>query len=145
MTRVLLIFLVALVLVRPGAVATPLLLPFERWHIHVLNGLSNATLFVHCKSKDDDLGDHNLLGRGDEFQWTFKTNFWMTTLYWCFMHKPNADVSFDSFWIEKRHMWLNYRCTDKNCIWIAKDDGIYLRNNPDNYDEFVKPWVKKSS
>lgn len=115
-----------------------------KWHIHVVNGLSKVTLFVHCKSKDDDLGVHNLVTRGDEFQWTFQVNFWATTLYWCYLKKPNADVSFESFWVEQTHMWLQYRCTDKNCIWTAKDDGIYLRNNPDGVDERIHEWINET-
>ncbi|XP_022155194.1 S-protein homolog 1-like [Momordica charantia] len=141
---VLLVFWVVLVVVRPGVVALHLPMPLDKWNIHVVNGLSNnATLFVHCKSKDDDLGYHHLIGRGDELQWTFRINFWKTTLYWCFMHKPNADVSFDSFWVEKTHIWLTYRCKDGICIWTAKDDGIYLRNIPNNDDELVHKWNTK--
>ncbi|KAL0561703.1 hypothetical protein IC582_002143 [Cucumis melo] len=115
-------------------------LPLQKWHVHVVNGLTNDTLSVHCKSKDDDLGPHNLLSIGAEFQWSFKINVWRTTLYWCLLHKPNADVSFDAFWVERKHIWLFYRCMNQNCIWIAKDDGIYLRNNPDNFDELIHNW-----
>ncbi|MBA0737321.1 hypothetical protein Gogos_010791, partial [Gossypium gossypioides] len=45
------------------------------WHVHVVNGLSNGQiLLVHCKSKDDDLGIHNLTAK-TEFTWKFKPNF----------------------------------------------------------------------
>ncbi|XP_038896407.1 S-protein homolog 1-like [Benincasa hispida] len=118
----------------------PVPLPLQKWHVHVVNGLKNATLFVHCKSKDDDLGPQHLVSNGAEFQWSFKINIWRTTLYWCSLHKPNADVSFDAFWVERRHIWLHYRCMNQNCFWMAKDDGIYLRNNPDAVDEFVHKW-----
>ncbi|KAL0560356.1 hypothetical protein IC582_000757 [Cucumis melo] len=135
----LLLVLVAVVLVQPST-AVPL--PLPKWHIHVVNGLRNQTLFVHCKSKDDDLGNHTLSTKGQEVQWTFKVNFFGTTLFWCYLKKPNFYVAFESFWVEKTHPWLTSRCFDKNCIWIAKDDGIYLRNNLTNVDELVHPWNK---
>lgn len=120
---------------------------FSRWYVHVVNGLSNnATLFVHCKSLDDDLGNQYLTHLGDDFQWNFKMNFWGTTLFWCYLSKPGANVSFEIFWQEVAHLWLHYRCTTigtpniGTCIWTAKDDGIYLRNTPDNVDELIHTW-----
>ncbi|KAL0560232.1 hypothetical protein IC582_000632 [Cucumis melo] len=122
-------------------------LGLKRWHIHIVNGLSkDQNLFVHCQSKDDDLGKINL-SFGREFNWSFKVNFWDTTLFWCYLQKPNAEsVSFEAFWVEKKSIWLFYRCYDTNCIWTAKDDGIYLKNNPINKDVLVHKWrlcVKK--
>lgn len=38
------------------------------------------------------------------------------------------------------HQWLHDRCSPNNCIWIAKDDGIYLKNNPQNHDELIHKW-----
>lgn len=114
---------------------------FHKWQIHVLNELSNdQMLFVHCKSRDDNLGQHNV-SVGNEFNWSFRVNFWNTTLFWCFLRKPNAQsVSFEAFWIEKTSIWLFYRCYDSNCIWTAKDDGVYLRDNPARRDVLVHKW-----
>lgn len=113
----------------------------KKWQIHVVNGLSNGqTLFVHCKSKDNDLGEHNL-NSGTEFNWTFRVNLWNTTLFWCYLHKPDGkSASFDVFWVEKKSIWLFYRCYHSNCIWTAKDDGIYLRDNPVQRDILVHEW-----
>ncbi|KAL0560277.1 hypothetical protein IC582_000677 [Cucumis melo] len=132
-----LLVLVAMVVVQP---CTAVPIPHPRWHIHVVNGLSNETLLVHCKSRDDDLGIQHLV-KGAEFHWTFRVSLFGRTLFWCYLEKPNFSVSFESFWVEK-HVWLNSRCYDKNCIWIAKDDGIYLRNNPVNINERVHNWNK---
>ncbi|XP_022148919.1 S-protein homolog 1-like [Momordica charantia] len=115
--------------------------PDTAWHIHVVNGLSKDSLFVHCKSKDNDVGLHNL-ARGFEIQWSFDENVWGTTLFWCFLRKPGATASFDVFWVESRHNWLHHRCAILTCIWIAKDDGIYLRNNSDHIDELIHKWGK---
>ncbi|XP_022143724.1 S-protein homolog 1-like [Momordica charantia] len=138
---VLLAVLAALTVAQPFVEALAPTPYVDKWHVHVVNGLSNATLFAHCKSRDTDLGEHNL-NRGAEIQWSFKENVWGTTLFWCFLKKPGGSASFDVFWREVDHLWLHYRCTnDGTCIWTAKDDGIYIRNIPDNLDELVHKWT----
>ncbi|XP_031745090.1 S-protein homolog 1-like [Cucumis sativus] len=114
----------------------------EKWHIHVVNGLSNGQiLLAHCKSKDNDLGERRLIA-GTEFNWRFRVNFWNTTLFWCYLQKPNGQhSSFESFWIESRSVWLYTMCFEKNCIWTAKDDGIYLKDNFDTHkDILIHKW-----
>lgn len=114
--------------------------PYGTWHVHVVNNLSaGKTLFAHCKSKSDDLGERNL-APGTEFNWSFKVNFWGTTLYWCYMSTGQKHAAFDVFWVEGKHIWLRYRCNWKDCIWIAKDDGIYIKVIPENRDEFSHNW-----
>lgn len=112
-----------------------------KWQIHVVNRLSNGQiLLVHCKSKDNDLGEHKL-SVGSEFNWRFKVNFWNTTLFWCYLQKPNGlHSSFEAFWIESTSVWLYDMCYDSNCIWIAKDDGIYLRDNTNQKDVLIHKW-----
>ncbi|KAK8614896.1 hypothetical protein V6N13_068685 [Hibiscus sabdariffa] len=112
---------------------------YTKWHVHVVNGLSNSkVLFVHCKSADDDLGIHNLTV-GSETQWHFRENIWLTTLFWCYVASKSDHifVKFDVYWHDDD---LFYRCNGNNCIWIAKDDGIYLKNIPANIDEFKHHW-----
>ncbi|PQP91987.1 uncharacterized protein Pyn_22176 [Prunus yedoensis var. nudiflora] len=113
---------------------------FDRWHVHVVNNLSaGKTLFAHCKSKDDDLGERNL-APGTEFNWSFKEHFFGSTLYWCYMSTGQKHAALDVFWVESDHSWLQYRCNWKDCIWIAKDDGIYIKIIPENRDEFSHKW-----
>ncbi|KAL4383584.1 hypothetical protein GQ457_15G024770 [Hibiscus cannabinus] len=112
---------------------------FRTWNVHVVNGLSNnKILLVHCKSKDDDLGEHHL-SVGSETQWHFKLNLIKSTLFFCYMasESDHVHVSLDVFWDDQK---LFYKCNRENCIWIAKDDGIYLKNIPDNIDEFMHGW-----
>ncbi|MBA0763987.1 hypothetical protein Gotri_013372, partial [Gossypium trilobum] len=62
---------------------------FKTWHVHTINGLSNGKmLLVHCKSKDNDLGIHNLTA-GAEFSWQFKLSVTGRTLFWCYMAYDN--------------------------------------------------------
>ena len=115
--------------------------PLEKWEIHIVNGLSKGQmLLVHCKSKDNDLGEHNLTA-ASEFNWSFRVNLWDSTLFWCFLRKPNGQhKSFEAFWVEKESIWLYYRCLESNCTWTAKDDGIYLANNPDKTQLLIHKW-----
>ncbi|XP_022155209.1 S-protein homolog 1-like [Momordica charantia] len=111
------------------------------WRVYVANGLSSEILFLHCKSKDTDIGERNL-DLGAQIQWKFQVNFWGTTLYWCFMRKGSDSVSLDVFWVERKTSWLRPRCAPQtmSCIWIAKDDGIYIRNLSENVDEVIHKW-----
>ena len=148
MIRNVVILLLIMVTFAQARVVTRITLPPPvptTYNIHVVNGLTNVGLIVHCQSKDNDLGTHNLLNRGDEYQWNFKENIWGTTLFWCRFEKSGAYVSFDSFWPEsKKNRWLRERCrngVEGTCIWTAKEDGIYLFNFPSRTDELVHKWI----
>ncbi|KAK8614892.1 hypothetical protein V6N13_068681 [Hibiscus sabdariffa] len=109
------------------------------WYVHVVNGLSNnKILLVHCKSKDDDLGEHHL-SVGSETQWHFKINLIRSTLFFCYMasESDHVHVRLDVFWYDSK---LFYMCNWEHCIWIAKDDGIYLTNLRDKHDSFMHRW-----
>ncbi|OMP10648.1 Plant self-incompatibility S1 [Corchorus olitorius] len=111
---------------------------FKTWHVYVVNELSNnKSLFLHCKSKDDDLGIQNL-SPGANFTWSFQRNMLRTTLFWCYMSKEgNAHAALKVFW---QDVLLFHKCLWKSCIWSAKDDGIYLKDFVKNYDEFRLQW-----
>ncbi|XP_022953905.1 S-protein homolog 1-like [Cucurbita moschata] len=133
----------------------------SRYYVHVANGLSTLPLTVHCQSKDDDLGIHHLPNRGDDFQWNFKdddlglhtlpptadfswsfeANFFHTTLFWCRLQKGGGgggvEAAFKVFWHDAR---LFEKCGWKNCVWIAKDDGIYIKNFAKGIDELSYTW-----
>ncbi|TYI16019.1 hypothetical protein ES332_A08G226700v1 [Gossypium tomentosum] len=100
---------------------------FKTWHVHTINGLSNGKiLLVHCKSKDNDLAILNLTlsvtGR---------------TLFWCYMTYDNFHAALNVFW--DNPIFFN-KCNNGDCIWIAKDDGIYFRNFATKVDELRQTW-----
>ncbi|KAK8614889.1 hypothetical protein V6N13_068678 [Hibiscus sabdariffa] len=112
---------------------------YTKWHVHVVNGLSNnKILLVHCKSADDDLGIHNL-AVDSETQCNFKLNLIGSTLFFCYMASESDHVHarLDVFWEDPN---LFHVCDWKRCIWTAKDNGIYLKNIPENHDEFMHGW-----
>ncbi|PON63769.1 Self-incompatibility protein [Parasponia andersonii] len=51
--------------------------------VKITNSLGpNIDLTLHCKSKDDDLGDH-VLPYNASFGFDFNRNIWGTTLFFC--------------------------------------------------------------
>ncbi|XP_061368577.1 S-protein homolog 74-like [Gastrolobium bilobum] len=110
---------------------------FTKWHIYVVNGLSNnQNLFTECKSTENDLGTYNL-SPGSNFTWSFRTNFIHSTLFWCHVSKDNASASFEVFWYDAH---LFNKCDWKNCIWVAKEDGIYLIDFSEHVEELYYMW-----
>lgn len=102
----------------------------------LVNELHNKVLAIRCKSKNDNLGDHDLrVGQSKEFR--FNDNVWLTTLFWCNMWQaPSYRVHqvFDAY----RSQWKRF--LDPTYFWIAREDGIYFReDDPYGY----KPPVKK--
>ncbi|WCJ38186.1 hypothetical protein M5689_019259 [Euphorbia peplus] len=113
--------------------------------IDIINGLSsNKELLVHCESKTDDLGTQNIQNH-QNFSWTFRPHVITNTLFWCYTAPPDAKshATFDVY-NEKVEGFLSPCQPGKihTCVWIAKDDGIYLRNFSNNrYDELKYKWV----
>lgn len=89
--------------------------------VYVHNDLPKNTpsLKLHCWSKNDDLGLHTL-ALGQQYSWSFCSNFFPTTLFTCQLwwgSKNNA--AFDAYkekFVRSSH-YLHH--------WIAKTDGIY--------------------
>lgn len=130
---------VALLVMVERSIATPL----EHWGVRISNDMqSKQTLFLHCKSKDDDLGRLNL-GFAQSFSWRFKVNLWQTTLYWCYMRKKEPNhIALEVFWPESiSKSWLSHRCQGNRCFWSVRDDGIYVKNIPENKFELHAKWL----
>ncbi|CAH8305008.1 unnamed protein product [Eruca vesicaria subsp. sativa] len=90
--------------------------------IVLVNELHNKVLAIRCKSKNDNLGDHDLrVGQSKEFE--FNNNVWLSTLFWCNMWQAPS--------LSGNDMGPTY-------FWIAREDGIYYREEP-----FGKPPVKR--
>ncbi|CAN6684700.1 unnamed protein product [Malus baccata var. baccata] len=93
---------------------------FDKMRVHVINGLTNETLNVHCQSKDDDLGSHDV-SVNEEYSWKFKLNFWDTTLFFCNLSWKGGHKSFDAY-----SSAITDVCEESDCRWRATGDGIYL-------------------
>ena len=113
-------------------------LPFTPWQVTILNFMTASTLTVHCKSKNDDLGEHVLRTR-ENYNWSFKENFWRSTLFWCHFSSKYGQVTGDVFWPEKG-TWFSDQCVHHNCTWAGGDQGIYLYLGSLNALRLVYHW-----
>ncbi|EEF40315.1 conserved hypothetical protein [Ricinus communis] len=105
--------------------------------VHIINGLRTRVLLSHCKSEDDDddLGI-NKISIGNEFSWEFTVSG--ATVYWCYLAPDsNSHVNIRVFW-NNRHFYQN--CDKYDCSWIAKDNGVFFRNDRQDIEEFVAAW-----
>jgi hypothetical protein len=100
---------------------------YKRHVVHIENRLSNHALQASCMFEDQDLGlQHISLGK--QFQWGFYLNFWESKSYFYNLSWPGGHKIFDAY----RHYssfcegWQPFSNVDENCVWQARDEGIYL-------------------
>ncbi|XP_027343140.1 S-protein homolog 3-like [Abrus precatorius] len=101
-------------------------------HVLVKNELGNGVvLYLHCRSKDDDLGLH-VLQNGNYQEWSFRDNVIDTTLFWCSLKWNNQQHSFEIY------STINdgRRCASQ-CLRRIRPDGAYF------FFEFEDYWVKE--
>ncbi|KAK9755988.1 hypothetical protein RND81_01G065000 [Saponaria officinalis] len=82
-------------------------------------------LTIHCRSKDDDLGEQ-ILKPSEHFNWTFGINIMQTTLFYCDMSWSKYHGRFDVFRSEPPFLEL---CDVGGCNitkWEPRGNGIYL-------------------
>ncbi|CAI0418538.1 unnamed protein product [Linum tenue] len=90
--------------------------------VTVINMLTaKSDLTIHCKSKDDDLGEH-VLPYQQSFAWNFRPNFWQTTLFFCsFAWQGSGDSHSFDIYVQRRDQ---SRCVD--CRWAITENGPCL-------------------
>ncbi|KAI3836679.1 hypothetical protein MKW92_003647 [Papaver armeniacum] len=106
---------------------------FDPVTVQVQNDIEgdHVLLKIHCKSLDDDLGEH-VLSFGNEWDWFFRVGFGMTK-FWCdFRWYDNKDQR----WYQGTRVVFkgglfdfDYKCVKicrSKCIWSARRDGLYL-------------------
>ncbi|KAH1163038.1 hypothetical protein AAZX31_01G129400 [Glycine max] len=102
--------------------------------VRVYNGMNDGILvYLHCRSKDNDLGQH-VLAFGEFQKWSFNDNLFGTTLFWCTMNASNVHASFEVY----RAKTEENKC-DTQCNRILKKDGGYF------FNQFVGHWEKRLS
>ncbi|KAF8019270.1 hypothetical protein BT93_G0060 [Corymbia citriodora subsp. variegata] len=88
-----------------------------RTHVVIQNGLPDkASIEAHCKSGNDDLGYHQITS---DWEFSFRPNFWGTTLYFCSFQWPNSRhiYQFDIY-VQKRDAKI---C--EVCVWRITPNG----------------------
>lgn len=91
--------------------------------MRIINELkSYKNLSAHCKSKKDDVGAQ-MIQSGKEFEFSFRPNFWGTTLYFCKMQWENSSPRYFDIYIGQRD-----RPICSLCLWKISETGPCLFN-----------------
>ncbi|KAG2404324.1 S-protein-like protein [Vigna angularis] len=86
--------------------------------VEITNHLEeNEIINVHCKSKDDDLGFYRL-SINQSYKFSFGTNFFQNTLFFCSVQWGNAALLYFDAYKQTRD---NKICTD--CHWFIHKEG----------------------
>ncbi|KAH7573097.1 hypothetical protein JRO89_XS03G0068300 [Xanthoceras sorbifolium] len=98
---------------------SPVVLSFEVFIFNILG--TDATLTVHCKSTDQDLGTH-VLEREAHFNWDFKIGKGSPAIYDCDLSYDKITGHFTMFNEQRDAL----RCGDEKCLWKVQQDGMFL-------------------
>ena len=98
---------------------------------------SSYLLRIHCQSKDNDIGFHDLRPN-ERIRWHFRMNYWHTTKFWCHFWWGNKDTSFDVMsWSFARHH-CGRNPLGNTCFWAAQEDGFYFGTAEDPLPEYLQ-------
>ncbi|KAL8048448.1 hypothetical protein ABFX02_07G066700 [Erythranthe guttata] len=106
--------------------------------IQIFNQMPQGTspLTIHCASKNDEFG-YRPLPTGQSFSFSFRTNFWATTLFFCrfwWGGKTTAFDVFDALWdIKGYHHTYTYVVNDQG-FYVGYDDA------PSNHMLQISTW-----
>ncbi|XP_027343141.1 S-protein homolog 29-like [Abrus precatorius] len=120
------------------AADTVIVVVHARKHVRVINDLGNDVfLYLHCRSSDDDLGEH-VLEYQQYQEWSFQNNLRGTTLFWC-----SLQWGYEEHYIEV----YNYKKDNKYCgsyCWRSiRTDGAYFYIEPFQHWERRYSWYVK--
>lgn len=98
---------------------------FGKNHVTINNGLPgpNPPLILHCKSRDDDLGIHTVL-LNQSYDWSFRMNFFETTLFSCDFVWGIQHAGFVVF-----NKDIASKIRGREFLYQARADGFYFNVN----------------
>ncbi|KAF3625107.1 putative F-box/kelch-repeat protein-like [Capsicum annuum] len=99
----------------------------EKINVHIVDGIkkNKPQLIFRCASGDDDLGWHFPTYQGSDFQFSFKLNFFVETIFFCHFWWGKKDVSFEVY---RNSGACGSEIHTGICYWLVKEDGFYLAN-----------------
>lgn len=115
---------------------------FSRLHVDIANRLPQnaAPLQLHCRSKDDDMGYHNL-SVNQIYSWKFRMNFWGSTLFYCDFWWGEKHAAFKVFDID---IQVEVKDNVNVFAYEARSDGFYFYYTEYltqmSYWQLVKTW-----
>lgn len=97
------------------------ILATPKYTIYIKDEIPNSNITVRCRSKEDDLGFHNLK-ENQEYNFSFCQQFLGRTLFACDVKWTNKKSSFHGFDLKlgQEH------CSNYKCRWSVKADGVFL-------------------
>lgn len=107
----------------------------RRKYVAITNGIVNMNLSVHCKSKDHDLGVQ-VLPTNQTFEFTFWTNSWGSTRFWCSFSWADQFKYFDIFVQRRDAVECNH------CSWSINPAGPCRLNRHTFHFDIRYPWNK---
>lgn len=106
----------------------------SRIRVRVTNDLSSGEiLYVHCKSKDDDLALQTL-SKGKSFEFRFTVDFWNSTILFCKMTWSDGSHWFDVFKVDRDNC--------KRCLWSVREYGVCRLDFSNNLSDMCYSWNK---
>ncbi|KAL7145205.1 hypothetical protein ABFS83_07G065000 [Erythranthe nasuta] len=110
----------------------------KRHLVKIYNRMPQGTpaLTVHCASKDDDFGNRSL-STGQDFNWSFRTNFWGTTLFFCRFWWGRKTIAFDVFDAAWEASGFHHTYT-----YVVNKDGAFVTydETPSNHMREMQKW-----
>ncbi|KAJ0091855.1 hypothetical protein Patl1_26798 [Pistacia atlantica] len=105
-----------------------------KYKVHIINGFTSNEnpLIAHCKSKDNDIGEH-VLWMNNEFKFEFKKNIFGTTRFWCDMRHGSVQKTIDVFRVGHESYESVYCHYTGNCFWSTREDGFYFSNDNESW------------
>lgn len=107
----------------------------EKVHVRITNQLENGEdLTLHCNSGDNDLGEH-FLHKDENYKFSFCTNVFDKTLYYCSFAWSGQVRWFDVY------AGVRYNCL--NCNWRITHSGPCLEPDTPDAQETCYQYRKK--
>ena len=107
-------------------------------HVSIINDIQpDSNLTVHCKSKNDDLGVHDI-PHGGKYDIVFYPDFFGRTLYFCGMQWKDSPLKYFDIYKGKRD---NSRCLKcKHYDWSIRAGGPCMFNSKTKQFDICDPW-----
>uniref|UniRef100_A0A7N0TAP4 S-protein homolog n=1 Tax=Kalanchoe fedtschenkoi TaxID=63787 RepID=A0A7N0TAP4_KALFE len=111
---------------------------FPKMTVYIKHSMGDGVLVdVHCKSKDDDLGNQPL-AQGQWYRFSFRPNLGDTTLFWCDVSWDGRRQVFDAY-----HQKTTYgKCHDVgcDCPWELTPNGPCFYNPKTQKNDLCEGW-----
>ncbi|KAL0551305.1 hypothetical protein IC582_010391 [Cucumis melo] len=104
---------------------------------NALKGINNQ-LTIHCRSGDDDLGFHQLPHLAS-YAFSFRPNFWGTTLFYCTYEWLGFFHYFDTY----KDVRDRIKCNRTLCLWIVFEEAICMFNYETKAYDICYRWLAK--